>query len=1187
MWIAMNATMQDSIEHVCQSFEGLLPQSRLLSYQSMPQICWQKSSHAWRREAAERLREAFLSNLQPDFVHITSLFEGAQDDSVLSIGKFAQNLTTGVTLYDLIPLTSPKEYLEADWTKGWYLSKTESLRKADILLAISEHARREAMELLSIDGERIINISSAVSSEFKPAQISTADLHNVAERYGIVDKFVMYSGAVDPRKNVDRLINAFGMLPASIRDTYQLVLAGKVSQADKDRLEWIARTAGVEDRLIITGYISDSDLITLYRLTALYVFPSLHEGFGLPPLEAMACGAPTIGSCTTSIPEVIGWRDAMFDPTDVNEIAVLMRRALEEQDFNRVLREHALVQASKFSWDVSARRSIEAFEEVHARRQARSRSWAAGISLLDTNYKHLVESIAAIPVENTAPDRMDVVSIARAINENEREAKRVLRATQPLPTELKWRVEGPFDSSYSLALVNRELALALSACGNDIALHSTEGPGDFPADRDFLERNPDLARLHEREKSLQPEEADVCSRLLYPPRVEDMCSRFNLLHAYAWEESGFPNEWIEAFNESLQGISTLSTHVAKILEDNGIDVPLSISGCGVDHWARVTADLNYRCPGKSFRFLHVSSCFPRKGVDVLLRAYGDAFSATDDVSLIIKTFHNPHNEVLHWVDEARAGKNFPHVEVITDDLTVEQLKSLYEQCDAMVAPSRAEGFGLPLAEAILSGMPVITTNWGGQLDFCTKETAWLVDYVFAEAETHFELFNSVWAEPKREHLAKTLREVYQLPSHERLRRVQNGKDLLMREFKWSNVAQRLSTFVRELSEVPAKFSRPRFGWVSTWSTPCGIASYSAHLLSNMAGDVTVFAAHTEKPFSADGADIIRCWSSTSDDPLVTLHQMIEQAAIDVVVIQFQYAFFDFGMLSNFIHKQKRAGRVVVMIMHATQDSNELPKRRMAMLVDALGECDRILVHSVADMNRLKEYGLVENVAIFPHGILESGHLIPNDQEDLSTNRSFRISSYGFCLPHKGLPQLVEAIGYLVQRGENVTLKMINAEYPGHSRETLEQIEAAIEKWGVRDRVLLVTDYLSDEKSLEYLLDSDLIVFPYQGTGESASGAVRYGLATGRPVAVTPIPIFDDVKSAVLRLPGIDGASIANGIANIIANPEMIADVIRQSERWRRSHHYSLLGRRLHNLLCSLTKKRPSSSLKLESVGLRF
>ena len=163
---------------------------------------------------------------------------------------------------------------------------------------------------------------------------------------------------------------------------------------------------------------------------------------------------------------------------------------------------------------------------------------------------------------------------------------------------------------------------------------------------------------------------DVVSRNIYPPYVDDMQGRINLLHHYAWEETGFPGDWVNNFNEHLQGITCLSTHVEKILIDHGVNIPLSTSGGGVDHWERVKSDPGYKLSARGFRFLHVSSCFPRKAADILLDAYGEVFSDLDDVSLVIKTFKNPHNQIHEWLAERRNKKpGFPHVLIIEDDLT--------------------------------------------------------------------------------------------------------------------------------------------------------------------------------------------------------------------------------------------------------------------------------------------------------------------------------------------------------------------------------------------------------------------------------------------------------------------------------------------------------------------------------------
>jgi glycosyltransferase involved in cell wall biosynthesis len=1173
VWLAANGGFAEGVADLEAAFAGLLAPERICRFDTLAPVAWIDPANQWRRDASERMRETFLRDLQPDVVHISSLFEGAQDRAVTSVSAGNGEPSAAVTLYDLIPLLNPEKYLGAEWAKSWYASKVESLKRAGVLLSISEHARKEAIDMLSIAPERIVNISSAVSEAFRPLELAGHDKAALLARLGIQGAFVMYSGAMDPRKNVERLVAAFAALPGEVKARFQLVIAGKILPTDKERLQRAAKKHGVGERLVVTGYVSDTDLIALYNCSALYVFPSLHEGFGLPALEAMACGVPTIGSSTTSVPEVIGRADAMFDPTDVNAITALMNQALTDTVFAQSLREHALVQAAKFSWDSSAKRAIEAFETIHISKRSDSRTWASVSASIEASYQALIQSIGAVSTASAIPSQLDLNAAAGVIAENQDEALHVARISLELPAALKWRVEGPFDSSYSLALVNRELALALQAHGDDVALHSTEGPGDFDASPTFLATRPDIARLHARERSMPAEMADVASRLLYPPRVEDMRSRFNLLHDYAWEESAFPPEWVDAFNSHLQGISALSTHVEKILLDAGVSVPISVSEAGVDHWDRVQATSGYALKAKAFRFLHVSSCFPRKGADVLLKAYGDAFSASDDVTLVIKTFANPHNEIHIWLAEARGGRrDFPDVLIIEDDLPEETLKAIYEQCHVLAAPSRAEGFGLPLAEAMRSGLSVITTAWGGQLDFCNEDTAWLVDYRFEEARTHFGLFHSVWAEPDRHELARIMREVHACGPALREQKVAHAQKLLQERFKWSDVAVRADRFARRLATSP-RARPPRIGWVSTWNTRCGIASYSEHLLRHMPGEVTILAATAADKPLPDGPEVVRCWNQSGPEPLLGLARAIEEAAVDVVVVQFQYGFFEFGPLADFLQAQKDVGRVVVVMMHATQDPAHAPDRQLVMLADALSRCDRVLVHGVGDLNRLKSLGLVDNVAIFPHGVVDVAEVVVA-KERPQAGQPFVLASYGFFLPHKGLTELVEAIGLLVAQGLDVQLRMINAEYPvGESKALIEATRRQIAALKLQDRISLQTEYLKDQQSLDQLSGADLIVFPYQGTGESSSAAVRYGLATGRPVAVTPISIFDDVGGAVHRLPGVTPGELSEGIAALMQPAQAGAtEVASAAARWRQAHRYSRLGLRLYNTLLGLASR---------------
>ena len=1179
VFIILSNFFADTINEIKQEFKDIIPLQNIKVWNGIPPVKECEEENRSKREISEILREAFIKSLNPDIVLISSLFEGYVDNAVTSIKKFDKNSKVAVIGYDLIPYIHKEKYLIDTLYKNYYLRKIEYLKKADLILGISESSCSEIIEYLGIDKRKVVNISSAVDENFKPKKLSSEEKSALFKKFNITKKTILYApGGFDARKNFENLIEAYSALPKSIKEDYQLVILGKIDEGERARLLNFAKSKGVKkEGLIFTGYLLDDELVSFYSLCDLFVFPSIHEGFGLPVLEAMSCGAVVIGSDTTSIPEVIGCEDALFDPFDVKSITAKIKEAIQNTQLREKLLKHNKMQIEKFSWDISAKKVIEKFEKAVLKSKQLA-SWQEELKAAQKDNKKQIEQIAKLCNFYKITEE-ELYTISKAIAKNGEVIEESIR-NRPLPQSITWRVEGPFDSSYSLALLNRETALALDELGHNVILHSTEGPGDFEPSQQFLEQNPNINRLYQKSLDSSYKNAEVTSRNLYPPRVNDMESRLNLLHHYAWEESGFPQEWAAQFNRYLQGITCLSAHIEKILIDNGVTVPLTTSGCGVDHWEKIAPDNSYKINDSSnFRFLHVSSCFPRKGVDVLLQAYGEAFSSSDSVTLIIKTFPNPHNEVHKWLKEAKENNpNYPKVIIIEEDLTQEQLKALYTQCDCLVAPSRAEGFGLPMAEAMLSDLAVITTGWGGQLDFCNNETAWLIDYKFSLAKTHFELFDSVWAEPSKEHLALLMKEVQKLPLQERYKKISKAKELLLGKFKWRDITANLVNSARKFAGGSFADS-PKIGWVTTWNTKCGIATYSEHLINNIYEPVTILAPYTEEQIAKDKSNVRRCWLQGENDNLKELSKTVNELGLNTIVIQFNYGFFNFEHFKEFLEEQISRQRAVVITLHSTQNPKTPPLKKIEDLIGTFAKCSRILVHSYNDLNRLKTLGLSKNTTLFPHGILDW------DKEENSAKKpQFIIASYGFFLPHKGLLELIEATSILVKKGIKVKLKMVNALYPApESQNLLKKAKELIDSLNLNSHIELHTKFLPDEESLTLLSSADLIVFPYQETGESASGAVRYGIAAKKPVAVTPLAIFDDVQEAVLKLPGTSVQDIAAGIENLIKeikqNSPLIQNRNKLAKKWRYAHSYSHLGLRLTNILTALNKQKLLNCVK--------
>lgn len=395
--LALNGLFPETIEPIRAAFDKLLPQENIRVWYAPGPIADFNPNNCNRREAAELIREAFLLSLKPDLIHITSLFEGFVDDAVTSIGKLDRHTPVSVSLYDLIPLLNPEQYLESNILyKQFYIRKIEDLKRASILGAISEFSRNEAIENLPDIQAPIINFSTAIETNFKPLHKDPYATKDLYRKYNLRDSFILYSGGADERKNLQRLIRAYAALPIHLRAKHQLVLAGKMPDQTIKQLKQVAISSGLKtEELCFTGYVTDEELVLLYNFCNLFVFPSWHEGFGLPALEAMACNAAVVGANTSSLPEVIGFNEALFDPLNIDAIRLKMIQALQDKAFRKSLIDNGINQAKRFSWDNSAKRAFEVFGDVTSKKDAEAPLPKLG------KYKPKLAFVSPMPPEKT------------------------------------------------------------------------------------------------------------------------------------------------------------------------------------------------------------------------------------------------------------------------------------------------------------------------------------------------------------------------------------------------------------------------------------------------------------------------------------------------------------------------------------------------------------------------------------------------------------------------------------------------------------------------------------------------------------------------------------------------------------------------------------------------------------------
>lgn len=267
-----------------------------------------------------------------------------------------------VTLYDLIPHVFPEIYLTDGAFRLRYQARLGLLAHADLLLAISDATRHDAVSRLGIDPSRVIVVGGGVSAAFQPAPDGAGE--NEEAIAGLRPGYLLLPGGADFRKNMPRLIRAYSQLPVELRRAHRLVIACRLTDAARQELLDTAAQRGVGSELVLTGYLPDEQLLKLYQGARLVVFPSLYEGFGLPVAEAMACGVPVVASNTSSLGELVTTPGGTFDPTDEAGIAAVLSRGLADETFRAELLAAGDERLPELQWSTVARRTLEAYDEL-------------------------------------------------------------------------------------------------------------------------------------------------------------------------------------------------------------------------------------------------------------------------------------------------------------------------------------------------------------------------------------------------------------------------------------------------------------------------------------------------------------------------------------------------------------------------------------------------------------------------------------------------------------------------------------------------------------------------------------------------------------------------------------------------------------------------------------------------------
>jgi len=734
IWLALNGAFPESILGIRHKFEGLIPQERIRVFEIPAPVIQVEPANIWRIRAAEKIREHFLHQLKPDVIHVTSLFEGYEDDAVTSVGTFTSGLVSA-TLYDLIPLIDQQYYLTNETHRDYYFNKVQALKNAHLLLTISESSRKEAIENLQLSQNKIVNVSAAVEEKFHPNTLTFDRIHQLKSKYGVERNIVMYvPGGFDRRKNFEGLIRAYSMVPSAIRVGYQLVIVGNIGAYKLRNLQKLAKQAGLaNDELVVTGFIPDEDLIDFYNLVTLFVFPSKHEGFGLTVLEAMSCGVPVIGSNCTSISEVIGFTDALFDPYSPENIAHKLCEGLSDEAFRERLKVHGLDQAKNFTWDKCAMRAISALEQL-----VQVNITASGKEL--KTIPELIRSIADLEIDGShKPSDSDLALVADCIafNAGHAACKQLLldiseivqhdaksgiqRVVRSLLREF---IDNPpsgtdvrpiyFDGTYyryASGYVATYIGIPTPMIADEIV--------DFCQDDIYLalDLNTGSAKsVHDMHMDLQ------CRGVKLYFIVFDILLIQHPEWWPAWTNVIF-EAWLQSISKVATGLICISEAVAEEvrvwIKENppqrlsgplvtsfhlGADVENSLPSTGLPENAHMLLEM---LNGKTC-FLMVGTIEPRKAHAQTIGAFELLWAQGLDIYLVI--VGKQGWLVEHVIDRLRGhpelNKRLFWLEQISDEF----LEKIYAASTCLIAASEGEGFGLPLIEAAQHNKPIIARD---------------------------------------------------------------------------------------------------------------------------------------------------------------------------------------------------------------------------------------------------------------------------------------------------------------------------------------------------------------------------------------------------------------------------------------------------------------------------------------------
>lgn len=783
--VVISGLLYDYAEDIWEQLSDILPIDNFHVWHGIADVSWHQARQAevldYQRRINMILYQAFLAGLSPDVVLFGNFCDGYNDACLLPVPAGAYKIPTVMICYDLIPLVYPELYDDRSGNAfiDFYRLRLAHLKNADHIFAISDSVKNDIVRFLDYPAADV-TMTSLGFTKLPGAALTSNRVQDVCHKYNIRKPFILYVSAQDPRKNHVGVIEAFARLEPHVRDAYQIVFAGS-NFIDLGRLHnTIQKNDLPQSVLSIAVHPSDEDLQALYKLAHLGIFPSLYEGFGLGILESMAFGLPVIASNTSAMPEVMGRKDALFDPTDVDDMAAKMARGLTDEAFRADLVRYGLEHIQKWDWAKCAKRAVGAFEQVHAEAGARrapdgfsARQWA-------------INQLRALPMPDMpAADASAVLAnVATAID-----------LTYPTPQPVQRRrifvdvsefVHYDYNTGIQRVIKCIVIEMAKQLKDVDLALvyshadgigyhyarnlqdHLLNGKSRGSFDQESTERvaftDGDIL-LHSELTMPQVIRQRFYLQMLRRIGVKTVFLVYDLIPINYLFHAGHHGKdtmlrWLSCL---LQGdkLISISRATENDIRDCVVEYDLpSQEGVELD-WFHLGGDFHQyvlhdtvKQGAKSrvletFRerqiaglrgktnFLMVGTIEPRKSHAEMLQAMEVLWAKGANVNLIVVG-------KIGWLDERQMDYIQHHPEVgrrffLFNDLSDDQLNEIYGLASCLLYFSKVEGFGLPLIEAAQHGLPIIVRDAPVFREVCGEHAFYFPDGLSpAEVAPHIE-----------------------------------------------------------------------------------------------------------------------------------------------------------------------------------------------------------------------------------------------------------------------------------------------------------------------------------------------------------------------------------------------------------------------------------------------------------------